>query len=310
MGQPKGCIPWNKGRSGVYSPECRERMSNGCRMSEAHKSAVMKNIKKATEANKVLWQDPEFRASMACKRKEIWARASYRAIISEHRRRVWLDEDYRRRQGEKYRAVWANEEYKNRMKQIRSHRCDTKEQREAISKLRKELWADPRYREKMLKHLAIAQPLATKAAKKRIITEEEHERRSREAKVKFANDPEYQERMRRMRENAWAAMAKRKPNFKEVELSEILESLFPGEWKYVGNWQVEFGGKCPDYMNVNGQKKLIELFGSAVHKPDEVDPRIAHFKEYGFATIVIWVNELKKYNRNNLIVKLRSFHHR
>jgi len=73
----------------------------------------------------------------------------------------------------------------------------------------------------------------------------------------------------------------------------ILESLYPGEWKFVGDGQVIIDGKCPDFINVNGQKKIIELYGERWHRDDDPQDRINVFKPFGYDTLVIWVRELQ-----------------
>jgi len=87
------------------------------------------------------------------------------------------------------------------------------------------------------------------------------------------------------------AMKKRQPNKKEILLNNLLQELsLP--YRYVGNGQFILGGKCPDFLNVNGQKKLIELFGDYWHKGENPQVRIDYFKQYGFDTLVIWECEL------------------
>jgi len=78
------------------------------------------------------------------------------------------------------------------------------------------------------------------------------------------------------------------PNKLELRVQRWLDKLFPKEWKYVGDFQTFIGGKCPDFMNVNGQKKLIEVFGDYWHQDDDPQKRIDHFSEYGFETLVLW----------------------
>lgn len=97
-----------------------------------------------------------------------------------------------------------------------------------------------------------------------------------------------------------------KPNRKELYLNKILDRNFPNEYKYVGDLQFWLGGKNPDFMNVNGQKKLIELYGDFWHKNDNPKDRIKHFKRYGFDTLVIWEKELK--NIPKLERKLKEFY--
>jgi len=46
-------------------------------------------------------------------------------------------------------------------------------------------------------------------------------------------------------------------------------------------------------MNINGQKKLIELYGDYWHKGQNPQKRINYFKKYGFKTLIIWEKEYK-----------------
>ena len=97
-----------------------------------------------------------------------------------------------------------------------------------------------------------------------------------------------------------------KPNKPEIQLNKILQKLFPNEYKYVGDLSFILGGKNPDFMNVNGQKKLIELYGDYWHKDDNPQDRKDLFKQFGFDTLVVWEKELK--DRESLNVKLNTFH--
>lgn len=106
---------------------------------------------------------------------------------------------------------------------------------------------------------------------------------------------------------------KRKPNKPEKFLDEILQQLFPNEWKYVGDGQVIIGGKCPDFININGQKKIIELFGDYWHGEERTGiPNEQHVKEkmdlfmqYGYHTLIIWEHELK--NICEVVHKIERF---
>lgn len=98
----------------------------------------------------------------------------------------------------------------------------------------------------------------------------------------------------------------RKPNYSERNLNGFLQFWFPNEYKYVGDFKVWIGGKNPDFVNVNGQKKIIELFGEFWHQSKDEQVRIDHFKRYGFDTLVIWAKELR--NPLKLGTKLRNFH--
>jgi len=131
-----------------------------------------------------------------------------------------------------------------------------------------------------------------------IMGDDFHRRRTSEtAKTRWAN-PDYAKRVMKK--------IHAKPNMAENKLGELLKSLFPSEWKYVGSGEFWIGGKNPDFINVNGQKKIIEFFGHRWHGPEDEETRRAHFKQYGFETLVVWGNDLK--NLESLKEKLRGFH--
>ena len=108
-----------------------------------------------------------------------------------------------------------------------------------------------------------------------------------------------EERERRIKVNLrnLGKITSRKPTGTEVLLDEWLQESYPGEWKYVGNNEVRIGNKNPDFININGKKAVIELFGSYHHGLAEVtggsrseDSTITHYKKYGFDCLVIWVD--------------------
>jgi len=82
-------------------------------------------------------------------------------------------------------------------------------------------------------------------------------------------------------------------NGKEIELWEILDRYFPYTYKYVGDFQVRIGKRYPDFININGKKEVVELFGSFWHKPDEIQPTVKYYERYGFSCLIIWEEELK-----------------
>ena len=91
-----------------------------------------------------------------------------------------------------------------------------------------------------------------------------------------------------------------KPTKPEVALRLLLDRCYPGEWKYTGDFQTWIDGKCPDFININGRKAVLELFGDYWHseqitgEPEEqhVANRIAHFARNGFECLVIWEREV------------------
>lgn len=143
-------------------------------------------------------------------------------------------------------------------------------------------------------------------------------RRMKNAQSKKWQSPEYREKQLK----AIFAGLKLRPTKPERRMRNGLNKMFPGEYRYVGDGQTFIGGKCPDFINVNGQKKIIELFGTFWHGEDyrriafndntsnkeHEQQRIKHFAKYGFKTLIIWENELK--NIKKLKKKIRNFEDR
>jgi len=99
-----------------------------------------------------------------------------------------------------------------------------------------------------------------------------------------------------------------KQNKLEKKLEDIVNKIYPKEYKFVGGGEVVIAGKCPDFINVNGQKKIIELFGDYWHQGENPQDRIDIFKPYGYDTLVIWERELK--NMEWVKFRIRRFHRR
>ncbi len=137
-------------------------------------------------------------------------------------------------------------------------------------------------------------------------------------KKKWQNK-EYREKLRRIfrkkwedisyREKALRAMhegRKCKPNKPEKTLNRLLNKLLPKEYKYVGDGNVILGGFNPDFININGQKKILEFYGCYWHKCPKCKfgnkrlldvRRLKTYKKYGYKTLIIWGHELKDLNK-------------
>ena len=96
-----------------------------------------------------------------------------------------------------------------------------------------------------------------------------------------------------------------RPNKVETKLLELLDYLHPGDWKYVGDGSLIIAGKNPDFVNVNGRKLIMELFGDHWHRNDIPAKRAAIFRPFGYRTLVVWERELK--NRPVLIGRINKF---
>lgn len=199
-----------------------------------------------------------------------------------------------------------------------------------MSALKKARWADPEYRAKMIaashspeaeakrtRHPVSAETRAKIAAKhggKAIYGDEWRAKISASRKGAVIS-PSHRARlsaavMGRKQSPEWRANISkglnRRPTSTETFLAGMLDSLFPNQYRYVGDGGFWIGGKNPDFVNVNGQKKIIELFGEHWHKPEEEKARSEEFKQYGFSTLVVWTAELK--SEIPLRSKLTTFH--
>jgi len=115
----------------------------------------------------------------------------------------------------------------------------------------------------------------------------------------------------------WRKSSSLKPNKKEKFLIKLLNEVLLNEYKYVGDFSFILGGRNPDFMNINGQKKLIEFFGEHWHygkfkknnpnitKKEIENERRNYFKSFGFNTLIIWENELE--NIELLSKKIKIF---
>jgi very-short-patch-repair endonuclease len=106
-----------------------------------------------------------------------------------------------------------------------------------------------------------------------------------------------------------------KPNKQERKLNKILLEITSGEYHI--NVKADIlvvGSKIPDFVNVNGQKKLIELFGDYWHgesrtgisEEEHEKERMNFFAQYGYETLIIWEHELE--NVDKLKKKILDFH--
>jgi len=95
-----------------------------------------------------------------------------------------------------------------------------------------------------------------------------------------------------------------KPNKIEQSLIDLIKkSNLP--CKFVGNGEVWLGNRNPDFINTNGKKQVIELFGTHWHPVFDVADRVEHYKQYGFDALIIWEDELRKPDK--VIKKIKRF---
>lgn len=109
----------------------------------------------------------------------------------------------------------------------------------------------------------------------------------------------------------------RRPTKPEKRMDGILQKHFAGEWKYVGDGKVIIMGLCPDFINCNGKKKIIEVFGDVFHNPDKAfgsvpwhqqpQGRREVFAQMGYEMLIIWESELNTLPEKEIVERITDF---
>jgi len=194
--------------------------------------------------------------------------------LSESHKGIPLSEKHRKSIGESSKKIWANKSKEERDRWAKNISAGEK--------------GRPPMNPEALKRMAI-----TKKGKR---CSPQTEFTSERMKSLY-RDPAYIRKMMK----AW----NRRPNKPESLLMRLLDYLYPGQWKYTGDFSFTINGRCPDFVNCNGQKKIIELFGDYWHRGQDPADRAAIFAPFGYETLVIWEHELIKIQ--SVIDKIRGF---
>lgn len=182
-----------------------------------------------------------------------------KAKIRASNKETWQNPELRAHNRAISKANWEDPEYRARSTAKRG-RHYSPESKAKMSANTKKLWQDPGYRTHMS-----------------------------DVHKKLWQDPEYAQMIFQAQD--------KKPNQAELRLQEILNRHCPGEWKFVGDGQVNLGGRFPDFININGKKEVIELFGEHWHPLFDVAQRKEHYSQYGFRVAIIWKDELEDEDR-------------
>jgi hypothetical protein len=201
------------------------------------------------------------------------------------------------------------EESKNRMSLSHVGKCHTEETKKKMSLIQKGKSNLGRFKKNQLSWIK-GKTHSDLSRKKMSISQKNH----------FLLTGGHSEEYKKMMRNKWKdeKFAKgmfekihAKPNGQELYLDFILQNNFPDEWMFVGDGGLFIQGLCPDFINVNGKKQIIELFGEHWHRGENVkynkteDGRKEIFSQINFDTLIIWDYELK--DETKVIEKIRRF---
>ena len=99
---------------------------------------------------------------------------------------------------------------------------------------------------------------------------------------------------------------KRRPTLLEQKVISIINK-YNLPYDYVGDGKVFIACKVPDFINNNGEKKLIEVAGDYWHTPEEMEQRVKHFAKYGFKTLILWEHEINSLAEEEIAKRIREF---
>jgi very-short-patch-repair endonuclease len=134
------------------------------------------------------------------------------------------------------------------------------------------------------------------------------EKRCRKCAKKLRwKDAKYKEKMLKAQRKG----VKASPNVPEKILLLLLNTLFPNDYKFVGDGKVILGGFNPDFINCNGQKKIVELYGDYWHNRPDLKKRdkrrLQEYAKLGYKTLIVWEKELKNIDKlKNRLVKFNG----
>lgn len=142
--------------------------------------------------------------------------------------------------------------------------------------------------------------------------------------IKRCSDPKYIDKLKRTDKSYMKSpeYIKRyvkgqhiRPTKPERKVINILESIIPKEFEYNGGYErgVSFDGLIPDFINVNGKKKVIEVLGDYWHSKKITGRTVSQeeqylhkrYAKYKVDCLCIWESELA--STNNITNKILSF---
>lgn len=108
-----------------------------------------------------------------------------------------------------------------------------------------------------------------------------------------------------------------RPTKPETRVIEVIKA-YNLPYCYVGDGKVVIDGLCPDFINNNGAKRIIEVFGDVYHDPDKSfkegipynqteDGRKEIFAKFGFETLILWTSQINKMVDGEIAEVIRRF---
>lgn len=158
---------------------------------------------------------------------------------------------------------------------MKMKRSTSQELRKQRSEHMKKRWSDPVERRKL---------------SSTIVTQE----KKRQIMKQHCDEPGYLKKI----------LSKRAASNEEIAFMKFLaEQHF--SYQFVGDGTLVLGGKNPDFLSLDGKKRLIELWGDVYHQRHMPQSRIDHFNQFGYKTLIIWASEMS--DPEQVAEKIRKF---
>ena len=279
----------------LCNKECAAKYAHDSLWSNPEKVEKMRKIfsKTATKTNKKSWNNTssEVRKLRAAKIIEYGKSKENRKRVSKMLKESWKDSEYRKFMIENSSKKMMGNDYGKYTKGMKKF---TKAQKREISERMKN-----NTNKKGIKVSIEGKKNISVGAKTRWQDKEYREKISKKLKEIWSN-LEFKEKMLK----TMFKSRHNRPNKLEKRIDNLLQKMFPSEWKYVGDGQFWIAGKNPDFININGKKLIIEIFGNYWHEKEDESYRINLFEKFGYNTIVLWESDINnnfKEIKNKLI---------
>ena len=186
----------------------------------------------------------------------------------------------------------------------------SEEWKENLRKSSKELWKNKEYRNKILSKSGFG--ILNKDKKfqeKRLKAIKEWHLNNKEKNAKIFLRLNKDENFIKKR---LKGLCKKPTKPERYLITLIKENSLP--YKYVGNGKKIIGGLNPDFVDINGKRKIIEVFNRFWHqdyknvdyKRTEIG-RINFFNNIGYSCLIIWDDEINKDNKEIVLNKIINF---
>ncbi len=115
--------------------------------------------------------------------------------------------------------------------------------------------------------------------------------------------PDTSKRMKEWQSKYMRTITKIFPNKPEKKIIDIINK-YNLPYKYTGDGAFWIENMNPDFVNCNGEKIALEVFGDYWHRDDNGEREIM-LKKYGWDCIIIWEHEIKELPELEIVKRIR-----